>query len=75
LSWMPPAAPLLAEAVAAAQASDVAVIVAGLSPDLEGEALSVSVPGFVGGDRTDIALPAPQRALVAAIRATGKPVV
>ena len=75
LSWMPPAAPLIAEAVAAARASDVAVIVAGLSPDLEGEALSVSVPGFVGGDRTDIALPAPQRALVEAIRATGKPVV
>ncbi|WP_203308599.1 glycoside hydrolase family 3 C-terminal domain-containing protein [Sphingomonas beigongshangi] len=75
LSWMPPAAPLLAEAVAAAQASDVAVVVAGLSPDLEGEALSVSVPGFVGGDRTDIALPAPQRALIEALRVTGKPTV
>ncbi|WP_242096299.1 glycoside hydrolase family 3 C-terminal domain-containing protein [Sphingomonas sp. CROZ-RG-20F-R02-07] len=75
LLWLPPAEPLLAEAVAAAKAADVVVLVAGLSPDLEGEALPVQVPGFVGGDRTDIALPAPQRRLAAALRATGKPVV
>jgi beta-glucosidase len=75
LLWLPPAQPLLDQAVAAAQASDVIVAVLGLSPDLEGEALKVSVPGFVGGDRTDIALPASQRHLLAALRATGKPVV
>ena len=75
LSWLPPAEQLLAEAVAAARASDVAVVVAGLSPDLEGEALQVQVPGFVGGDRTDIALPPAQVRLIDAIRATGKPVV
>ncbi|MEN2709100.1 glycoside hydrolase family 3 C-terminal domain-containing protein [Sphingomonas sp. NPDC092331] len=75
LLWLPPAEPLLAEAVAAAKAADVAVVVVGLSPDLEGEALQVQVPGFVGGDRTDIALPAPQARLVEAIRATGKPIV
>ena len=75
LMWLPPAEPLLAEAVAAANQADVAVVVAGLSPDLEGEALSVSVPGFVGGDRTDIALPAPQLRLLAALKATGKPIV
>ncbi|MBN8806814.1 MAG: glycoside hydrolase family 3 C-terminal domain-containing protein [Sphingomonas sp.] len=75
LLWLPPAAPLLDEAVAKAKAADVVVLVAGLSPDLEGEALPVRVPGFVGGDRTDIALPEPQAKLAAALRATGKPVV
>lgn len=75
LLWLPPAEPLIAEAVAAAKQADVAVVVAGLSPDLEGEALSVSVPGFVGGDRTDIALPLPQQRLLAALKATGKPIV
>ncbi|MBL7598964.1 glycoside hydrolase family 3 C-terminal domain-containing protein, partial [Escherichia coli] len=58
-----------------ARGADVAVVVVGLSPDLEGEALQVQVPGFVGGDRTDIALPPPQARLVEAIRATGKPMV
>ncbi len=75
LLWMPPAQPLLDQAVAAVRDADVAIVVAGLSPDLEGEALSVSVPGFVGGDRTDIALPLPQQRLLAALKATGKPIV
>jgi beta-glucosidase len=75
LLWMPPAQPLLDQAVAALRDADVAIVVAGLSPDLEGEALSVSVPGFVGGDRTDIALPLPQQRLLAALKATGKPIV
>ena len=35
----------------------------------------VSYPGFAGGDRTDIALPAIQQKLLAALHATGKPVV
>ena len=75
LLWIPPAEPLLAQAVAAVRDADVALVVAGLSPDLEGEALSVQVPGFVGGDRTDIALPQPQQRLLAALKATGKPIV
>ncbi len=75
LMWLPPAEPLLAQAVAAAKSADVAVVFAGLSPDLEGEALPVQVPGFVGGDRTDIALPFAQQRLLAALKATGKPIV
>ncbi|MBJ6121668.1 glycoside hydrolase family 3 C-terminal domain-containing protein [Sphingomonas mollis] len=75
LLWLPPAEPLLREAVAATEGMDAIVAVVGLSPDLEGEALSVSVPGFVGGDRTDIALPLPQQRLLAALKATGKPLV
>ncbi|MGK6323199.1 glycoside hydrolase family 3 C-terminal domain-containing protein [Sphingomonas sp. DT-51] len=75
LRWVAPAAAQLAEAVAAARDTDVVVAFAGLSPTLEGEALRLDVPGFVGGDRTKIELPEPQRALLAALAATGKPLV
>ena len=75
LLWLPPEEPMIAEAVKAAQASDVVVMVGGLSPDLEGEALQVQVPGFIGGDRSDIALPFAQQRLLAALKATGKPIV
>lgn len=75
LMWLPPAEPLLAQAVAATRDADVIVAVLGLSPDLEGEALQVTVPGFVGGDRTEIELPPVQRRLLQALRDTGKPVV
>ena len=37
--------------------------------------MPVQVPGFAGGDRTDISLPAPQQALLSALEATGKPVI
>jgi len=47
----------------------------GLSPRLEGEEMRVEVPGFTGGDRTDIGLPAPQEALIRDIVALDKPVV
>jgi beta-glucosidase len=75
LMWLPPAEPLLAEARAAAAAADVTVAVLGLSPDLEGEALRVFVPGFTGGDRDDIALPPAQRRLLNALKQTGNPIV
>jgi beta-glucosidase len=75
LTWQPPAGVLQAEAVAAAQQADVVVAVLGISPQLEGEEMRVDLPGFQGGDRTDITLPAPQRELLAALHATGKPVV
>jgi beta-glucosidase len=47
----------------------------GLSPRLEGEEMEVSAPGFAGGDRTDLELPAMQQRLLEAVTATGKPVV
>ena len=37
--------------------------------------MRVSIPGFAGGDRTDLELPEPQHKLIAAAVATGKPVV
>lgn len=75
LEWIPPAEALLKEAVEAASKSDVVVAFVGLSPDLEGEQMSVHVPGFDGGDRTDIVLPAVQEELLKAVKATGKPLV
>ncbi|EIZ78368.1 glycosyl hydrolase family 3 N terminal domain protein [Novosphingobium sp. Rr 2-17] len=75
LMWLPPADVQRAEAIAATRNADAIVAVLGLSPDLEGEALQVQVPGFVGGDRSDIALPRPQAQLLEALHATGKPVI
>ena len=42
---------------------------------MEGEELHVNVPGFDGGDRTAIGLPAAQNAALERAAATGKPVV
>ncbi|WP_068086506.1 glycoside hydrolase family 3 C-terminal domain-containing protein [Novosphingobium rosa] len=75
LRWVAPLAAQQAEAVAAARDADVVVAFTGLSPTLEGEALRLEVPGFVGGDRTAIELPAPQKALLEALAGTGKPLV
>ena len=75
LLWAPPRGDLRAEAVAAARRADAVVMVLGLSPRLEGEEMRVEVPGFAGGDRTSLDLPAPQEALLEAVVATGKPVV
>jgi beta-glucosidase len=52
-------------AIAAAQASDIIVLVVGESAGMSGEAQS----------RTDIVVPAPQMALAEALAATGKPMV
>ncbi|MDO1529561.1 glycoside hydrolase family 3 C-terminal domain-containing protein [Fulvimonas sp. R45] len=75
LQWLAPAAAQLDEAARAAAQADVVVAVVGLSPALEGEALRVEVPGFAGGDRTDLALPAPQQALLERMARSGKPLV
>lgn len=55
--------------------ADVVIFAGGLSPMLEGEEMGVHLPGFRGGDRTEIELPAVQRELVAALYAAGKRVV
>ena len=51
------------------------VFVGGISPQLEGEEMKVDYPGFNGGDRTSIELPAVQTALMQKLQATGKPVI
>ncbi|MET0549180.1 MAG: glycoside hydrolase family 3 C-terminal domain-containing protein [Xanthomonas sp.] len=76
LGWrMPGAKPPFEAALEAARSADVVVFVGGLTGDVEGEEMKVDYPGFAGGDRTDLRLPAPQRALLEALHATGKPVV
>ncbi len=65
----------LPTAVEPVKNSDVAVLFVGLNPNLEGEEMQVNVPGFQGGDRTEINLPELQERLVEAAIGTGKPVV
>lgn len=55
--------------------ADVIVFVGGISPRLEGEEMPVDADGFRKGDRTNIEIPAVQREMVQALKATGKPVV
>ena len=78
LVWEPPkeaVASPYAEAVSVAKQADAVVLVLGISSQLEGEEMTVREPGFKGGDRTDINLPARQQGLLEAVAATGKPVV
>lgn len=62
-------------AVRSAAQADVIVAVVGLTSRLEGEEMPVNRPGFSGGDRTSLDLPAPEESLLEALAATGKPLV
>jgi beta-glucosidase len=73
--WAPPADAALQGALELARRSDVAILCVGLNSRLEGEESKLVIPGFEGGDRTDIRLPEPQRMLVEAVLDTGKPVI
>jgi beta-glucosidase len=75
LKWEAPAQAQLDEAVARAKESDILLAFVGLSPQLEGEEMSIKIDGFNGGDRTSLDLPAPQQKLLEALAATGKPLV
>ena len=75
LLWCMPRGDMIREAVEAASRADAVVVALGLSPRLEGEEMKVSIDGFEGGDRTTLGLPAVQEELLAALLATGKPVV
>jgi len=55
--------------------ADVIIYAGGISPQLEGEEMRVDYPGFNGGDRTTILLPAIQTELMKSLNAIGKPVV
>jgi beta-glucosidase len=54
---------------------DVVIFVGGLSGKLEGEEMPVNYPGFKGGDRTDIELPAVQRNLLKMLKQAGKRII
>jgi beta-glucosidase len=65
----------IADAIAAAKEADVAIAVVGITSQLEGEEMKVEVPGFKGGDRTSLDLPAEEEELLEALGNTGKPLV
>ena len=74
----------ISEAVRLASRADVVILCLGLSTrdegfngtlGLEGEEMGTEVPGFSGGDRTDLRLPASQDRLLRALHSTGKPIV
>ena len=75
LFWSMPGMDYQTRALEMAQKADVIIAALGLSPGLEGEEMPVRIPGFAGGDRTDISLPRPQEELLDQLTALGKPVV
>jgi beta-glucosidase len=75
LLWELPDTDYHGAAVDAASKADVAIMVMGLTPRLEGEEMPVKVKGFKAGDREDIVLPETQGRLIKDIYATGVPVV
>jgi beta-glucosidase len=75
LVWLPMSADPIVEAASAARDSDVVIAVVGITSKLEGEEMKVDVPGFRGGDRTSLNLPAEEEALLGALRGSGKPLV
>ena len=54
---------------------DIVIFAGGISPLYEGEEMDVDAPGFRGGDRTSIELPAVQRELIKALHEAGKKVI
>jgi len=54
---------------------DVVIFAGGISSQLEGEQMPVELPGFKGGDRTDIELPEIQRDCLKALKQAGKKVI
>ena len=62
-------------ALEAAKNADVVIAVVGITSHLEGEEMKVDEPGFKGGDRTSLDLPAPEEELLEAVAAAGKPLV
>jgi len=72
----PDGLPLDYDAIAAKVSdADAIVFVGGISARLEGEEMSVDLPGFRGGDRTAIELPLVQENLLRALNKSGKPVI
>lgn len=61
--------------LASVKEADVVIFAGGISALLEGESMKVSDPGFKGGDRTEIELPAIQRRILSLLKENGKKVV
>jgi beta-glucosidase len=57
------------------EGKDIVIFAGGISPNYEGEEMDVDAPGFRGGDRTSLELPAVQRELLKALHDARKKVV
>jgi len=75
LLWSEVRGDALGRAVAAAREADLVIAVAGITSALEGEEMPVNIPGFKGGDRTSLDLPADEEKVLEAVKQTGKPLV
>ncbi len=75
LVWSLPSNASAVSAIHTAKNSDAVIFVGGLTAQVEGEEMPVPLPGFSGGDRTDLSLPLVQRELLKNLYATGKPVI
>ena len=75
LIWAPVSDAPDPAAIAAAKQADVIIAVVGITSRLEGEEMQIEEPGFLGGDRTSLDMPAAEEELVQAVAATGKPLV
>lgn len=75
LLWARPRKNMTQNAVKVAQEADAVILVLGLSQRLEGEEMPIKIDGFLGGDRTNLNLPAVQEQLLDAVAASGKPVI
>ncbi|WP_068772999.1 glycoside hydrolase family 3 C-terminal domain-containing protein [Termitidicoccus mucosus] len=76
LGWIAPGNnDALERAMAAARQAGHIILTLGLTPDLEGESMTVTAEGFSGGDRLTLALPETQRVLLEKVCALGKPTV
>ena len=62
-------------AVEAAKQADVVIAVVGITSRLEGEEMPVDEPGFSGGDRTNLDMPAAEEELLHAVAEAHKPLV
>ncbi|MCH5168216.1 MAG: glycoside hydrolase family 3 C-terminal domain-containing protein [Prevotellaceae bacterium] len=54
---------------------ELVVFAGGITPELEGEEMNVTLPGFKGGDRTSIELPDVQRQVLKTLHEAGKKVI
>lgn len=75
LTWLPMIRDPLQPALDAARSADVVIAVVGLNSQLEGEELPVHLPGFKGGDRTTLDLPAEEEQLLRQLKKTRKPLI
>ncbi len=75
LAWKRISADAIAALHDMAADTDVLIAVVGLTSDLEAEESPVEIPGFAGGDKTTLDIPADQQALIEAAEAMDKPLI